>query len=169
VNLRTLEKEDLPLFADWINDPDFYGEYNPLEQESRTEIEKAYDNSPPEKRKFFIEKKDGTKIGIINHFPAGELMEIGFTVILSERRKGYCSEALMIMVDYLFLSRDMIRLQAHTDTRNLASQRVLEKAGFKKEGMVRKSMFIKGEWRDLLLYSILREEWREPKILLRTA
>jgi len=52
--------------------------------------------------------------------------------------------------------------------RNVASQKVLEKNGFKKEGTIRKSFFAKGEWRDMLLYSILREEWKEPKILTKT-
>jgi len=44
---------------------------------------------------------------------------------------------------------------------------VLEKAGFKKEGIVRKRIFIRGDWRDEFLYSILREEWKEPKIIKR--
>jgi RimJ/RimL family protein N-acetyltransferase len=52
--------------------------------------------------------------------------------------------------------------------RNLASQKVLEKAGFKKEGTMRKYFFIRGELRDACLYSILREEWKEPKILTKT-
>jgi RimJ/RimL family protein N-acetyltransferase len=47
------------------------------------------------------------------------------------------------------------------------SQKVLEKIGFKKEGIIRKYVFVSGEWRDALLYSILREEWKEPKILTR--
>jgi RimJ/RimL family protein N-acetyltransferase len=120
------------------------------------------------KRKFFIEKKDGTKIGVVNTFPVAELLEIGFTLIPSERGKDYGTEAVTILIDYLFLSRDLVRIQAYTDPRNMVSQRVLEKVGFKREGVVRKSMFIHGEWRDLLLYSILREEWKEPKILTKT-
>jgi RimJ/RimL family protein N-acetyltransferase len=44
----------------------------------------------------------------------------------------------------------------------------LEKTGFKKEGLIRKAAFIRGDWRDLFIYSILREEWKEPKILTRT-
>jgi len=52
---------------------------------------------------------------------------------------------------------------------NLASQRVLEKAGFTKEGIFRKSAFIMGVWQDGVLYSVLREEWKEPKILTRTS
>ncbi len=161
-----MEKEDIPLYAEWINNPDFYGEYNPLEQESKAEIEKSYENAPPEKRKFFIEKKDGAKIGVVNTFPAaGGLLEIGFTMIPSERGKGYGTEAVQILVDYLFLSRDLVRIQAFTELGNMASQRLLDKVGFKREGTIRKSMFIRGKWKDLLLYSILREEWREPSIL----
>jgi len=72
------------------------------------------------------------------------------------------------MVDYLFLSKEIARVQAHTDVRNAGSQKVLEKAGFSKEGALRKSSFIRGEWRDNFVYSILREEWKEPKILTRT-
>lgn len=48
---------------------------------------------------------------------------------------------------------------------NIGSQKVLEKAGFIKEGIVRKMMFNKVDWRDCILFSILREEWKEPQIL----
>lgn len=167
VRLKIMEKEDILLYSEWINNPDFYGEYNPLEQESKEEIERSYENAPPEKRKFFIEKKDGAKIGVVNTFPAsGGLLEIGFTLIPNERGKGYGTEAVQILIDYLFLSRELIRIQAFTDLGNVASQRLLDKVGFKREGTIRKSMFIRGEWRDLLLYSILREEWRKPRILI---
>jgi RimJ/RimL family protein N-acetyltransferase len=83
----------------------------------------------------------------------------------SERGRGYCSEAVSIMLDYLFLSMDTMRIQATTDVRNLASQKVLEKAGFKKEGTLRKTWFVRGVWTDDYLYSIIREEWKEPRIL----
>jgi RimJ/RimL family protein N-acetyltransferase len=138
-------------------------------QKSRMEREKEYDNPPPDSRTFFIEKEDGAKIGWIGHFLFGNLLEIFYSLLPSERKKGYCSEAVRIMVDYLFLSRELVRIQATTDVNNLASQRVLEKAGFKKEGTIRRSAFIRGKWRDGCLFSILREEWKEPKILTKTA
>jgi len=50
----------------------------------------------------------------------------------------------------------------------MASQKVLQKAGFRKEWIIRKSVFSRGEWRDRALYSILREEWKEPRILAKT-
>lgn len=172
VNLRIVEKEDLPQLVEWFNKPEVFGEYNPLHQMSKTELEKALE-APNELKPFLIEKKDGNKVGFISHFHvlhvAGKLLEIGYSLVPNERRKGYCSEAVMIMVDYLFLSRDVLRIQATTDVRNLGSQKVLEKAGFKKEGIVRKMLFIGGECRDAYLCSILREEWKEPKILIKTA
>jgi RimJ/RimL family protein N-acetyltransferase len=61
-----------------------------------------------------------------------------------------------------------MRVQACTDTRNVASQKVLEKTVFKKEGTMRKYLFLRGEHRDAYLYSLLREEWKEPKILTKT-
>jgi len=171
VNLRIMEKEDLPLFAEWFNKPEVFGEYNPLRQMSRTEVEKVLEN-PLELKPFIIEKKDGSKIGFIAHFyvlhPAGRQLEIGYSLVPNERGKGYCTEALEIMVDYLFLSKEAMRIQAQTDTRNVASQKVLEKVGFVKEGTVRKCFFFSGEWRDAYLYSILREEWKEPKIITKT-
>jgi aminoglycoside 6'-N-acetyltransferase len=167
VNLRIVEKEDFPLVAEWLNNLDFYGEYNPLMQISKADFQKMREDFPDEKW-FFIEKKDGSKIGNIGHRPEGRAQEIGYVVLPSERKKGYCSEAVKIMVDYLFLSKDIARVQAHTDVRNEGSRKALERAGFKKEGIVRKATFFWGEWRDGYLYSILREGWKEPKILART-
>jgi ribosomal-protein-alanine N-acetyltransferase len=169
VNLRVMEREDLPLFAEWINNLDFWGEFEGVPQMSRADVEKMYANLNPEGKWFFVEKKDGSKVGSINHRPVGKAQELGSDMLPSERGKGYCSEAAMIMVDYLFLTKDLVRIQAHADTENVASQRVLEKVGFRKEGIVRKQSFVRGEWRDTFLYSILREEWKEPKILTKTA
>ncbi len=165
VNLRVMEREDLPLVAAWTNNPRFGGEYEPLEQSSRSDIEKWYNNLHPEEKWFIIEKKDGTRIGQIMHRPEGGHMSIGYIVIPDERNRGYCTEAVKILVDYLFLSKDVVRIQAETNPENPASQRVLEKAGFTKEGVMRKSVFIRGEWRDGILYSILREEWKNATVL----
>jgi len=167
VNLRIMEKEDLRLVTEWANNPEFGGEYEPLEQVSYNEVEKWYDSLSSEEKWFIIEKKDGNKIGQIFHSPRGSHFVIGYKLLLSERNKGYCTEAVQIMVDYLFLSKSLVRIQAETNPRNTASQRVLEKAGFKREGLIRRSNFIRGKWEDGLLYSIIKEEWKEPKILAK--
>ena len=173
VNLRIVEKEDLPQLVEWFNKPEVFGEYNPLRQVSRTETEKQYEKGNSEEQEFFIEKKDGSKVGYICHFlvkhPAGKHLEIGYFLLPNERGKGYGTEALKTMVDYLFLSKEVVRIQVQTDVRNVVSQKVMEKVGFKREGTLRKDFFMKGQWVDAYIYSILREEWKEPKILTKTA
>ncbi|UCG45290.1 MAG: GNAT family N-acetyltransferase [Candidatus Bathyarchaeota archaeon] len=164
VNLRVMEKEDLPLVTKWANDPEFAGEFEPLEQVTREEVEKWHSNLDSEEKWFMIEKKDGKKIGHIFHSPKGPHYLIGYRLLPSERSKGYCTEAVKILVDYLFRVKRIVRIQAETNPRNIASQRVLEKAGFKKEGVIRKSIFIRGKWEDGVLYSILREEWDATKV-----
>lgn len=72
---------------------------------------------------------------------------------------------LKILVDYVFLSKDIVRIQAGTNVANKASRKVLGKAGFTIEGIVRKEMFVRGKWADFYSYSILKEEWKTPKIL----
>ena len=163
-----MEKEDLPLVAEWANNPEFGGEFEPLEQVSLEEVEKWHSSLGSDEKWFMIEKKDGNRIGQIFRSPRGPHFLIGYRLLPSERNKGYCTEAVKILMDYLFLAKRIMRIQAETNPKNIASQKVLEKAGFKKEGLIRKSIFVRGKWEDGALYSILREEWKEPKILTKT-
>ena len=94
-------------------------------------------------------------------------MQIGYVVISKERGKGAASDAVQVIVDYLFLSKDIARIQAEADPENQASIRVLEKAGFQREGVLRKAFSVRGVWRDVALYSILKEEWKRPRVLLK--
>jgi RimJ/RimL family protein N-acetyltransferase len=170
VNLRIVEKEDLLLLQEWWNSLEFSGIYNPInEQQSKTDIEKQYEKLGSEKAWFLMLKKDGSKIGFFTMRTGVFGWQIGYVLIPSERGKGYSTEAVQLAVDYLFLSKDIVRVQAGTFTDNAASQRVLEKSGFQREGRIRKGMLAWGKWVDLYVYSILREEWKEPKILTRTS
>jgi ribosomal-protein-alanine N-acetyltransferase len=177
VNLRVMEKDDVDFATECFNNLDFRGEYDPIpQQKSKSERLRDFDNPSSliilcERGRFIVEKKDGTRIGFIAHYlvQPSRWMEIGYEIIPKERGKGYGTEAVQLMVDYLFLSKNIGRIQAITDTRNKASQRVLEKTGFSKEGTIRKSGYVKGAWSNAYLYSILREEWKKPKTLTKTA
>ena len=174
-NLRVAEKEDVSLLVQWFNDVDFAGDYQHFPvQISNVQLEKQVierKNYENEWIDFIVEKKDGAKIGWAVHYvsaPNFGWTEIGFTIIPSERNKGYATETIQILSDYLFLTRDIVRIQAVIDARNVASRRALEKAGFKKEGTLRKALWdAEGKWADGDLYSILREEWKQPRILTK--
>jgi RimJ/RimL family protein N-acetyltransferase len=173
VNLRLMERDDVDFIVQLRNDLDS-NVYVSVKQISKAGTLKGFDNPEPltlltERTCYIIEKKDGAKIGYMRHWVVqpSRHVEIGYSMIPKERGRGYCSEAVQMIVDYLFLSKDIIRIQAGTDVRNKASQNVLENAGFVREGTIRKSAFNKGEWSDGYIYSILREEWKEPRILTK--
>ena len=163
MNLRKAEKDDVSLVVEWWGNSQYMGDYQDIMTISKAKMEKVM----LEDTIFFVvEKKDRTKIGHIGGWMQGRIcMEIGFALVPSERGKGYGTEAIQMMVDYLFLEKDIVRVQAPAATGNIASQKALEKSGFSKEGLMRKSWLVRGEHMDQYLYSILREEWKEPKIL----
>jgi ribosomal-protein-alanine N-acetyltransferase len=173
VNLRVMEKEDLPQITEWFNNTEFLGEYMGPFAVRRAEMEQFFESALFETKFFFIEKKDGSKIGYMWHAymlnSYMKMLELAYGLVPSERGKGYCTEATQLMVDYLFLSKDITRIMATTHTENVASQKVLEKVGFEREGTLRKPYLLRGEWTDMFIFSILREEWKEPKILTKTA
>jgi RimJ/RimL family protein N-acetyltransferase len=175
VNLRIMEKEDVPLLVEWWNSLEFQGEYFSVLQKSKTQALQEFENPSPvqvamDHGEFMIEKKDGTRIGHIGYGRdiLHDWVEIGYGVVPSERRKGYGREAIQILVDYLFLYKDIPRITIYTAARNIASIRAAERVGFKKEGIVRKGGFDMRKFVDACLLGILRDEWKEPKILTKT-
>lgn len=175
VNLRIAERNDIPLLIQWLNDAEFAGDYQhfPI-QVSDAQLEKQVLEQKlygQEWVDYIVEKKDGTRIGWVAHYisaPNFGWTEIGYAIVADERKKGYGTEAVQILVDYLFLTREIVRIQAVVNVEDAASQRALEKTGFRKEGTLRKSLWdSKGRWADGCLYSILRDEWRQPKTLTK--
>ena len=75
---------------------------------------------------------------------------------------GYATEAAGALLQWAFDTLDLNRVQAETDTRNLASARVLEKVGFVREGTLREDCVVNGEVSDSWVFGLLRREWRPP-------
>lgn len=172
IDLRRIEREDLTVANEWFNDPDFRGALEGFPwQRLRSEREKELfepkftdaDFTP-----FMVLRKDGTAIGWAFHelIVPYEWVVLGYHLLPGDRGKGYGTEVVQILVDYLFLTRDIDRIQATTHMANKASQRVLEKAGFKLEGVIRRGAArVNGVPGDFKFYGILREEWKGPRIL----
>jgi RimJ/RimL family protein N-acetyltransferase len=81
--------------------------------------------------------------------------EIGYWVAREARRRGLASRAVVLLGAWLFESLQLARLQIHTETENLASQRVAERAGFTREGVLRSYELVKGRPIDVVMFSAL--------------
>lgn len=74
--------------------------------------------------------------------------------------RGYTTEAARAVVNFGFRELRLHRIWADCDPANVASWRVLEKLGMRREGHLRENAWIKGEWVDSLIYAILDHERR---------
>lgn len=86
-------------------------------------------------------------------------VEIGFTLEPANQGKGLGIEAVKGLLGYIFKVLDKHRVIAVTDARNINSNKLLEKAGFRREGHFIKNVWYKGEYADEYLFAILKDEW----------
>lgn len=86
--------------------------------------------------------------------------EIGFTLDPLHQGHGYATEAVSALLRFLVDERGLLRFSAECDARNAPSARLLERVGFRREGLRRQHTWIKGEWTDDLVYGLLAAELR---------
>lgn len=84
---------------------------------------------------------------------------LGYFVSEQHNRRGYATEGVRQAVDAAFGELTLHRVQAAVIPRNVASVRVVEKAGFRQEGLALRYLQIAGVWEDHLLYAVTAEEW----------
>jgi [ribosomal protein S5]-alanine N-acetyltransferase len=106
---------------------------------------------------------DGAFAGItswraVRTVPDGVCVEIGIVLWPEHRGHGLGTAAQRLLVEYLFSTTLVNRVQTTTDVENVAEQRTLERVGFRREGVLRGLGFIGGRWRDGVLYARLRDD-----------
>ncbi len=109
-----------------------------------------------------IRKKDGELIGDlgIHFFDEDKFqVEIGCTLAKNQHGKGFASEALNVIISYLFRDLNKRRIICSIDPRNASSIKMVEALGFRKEAHFKQSILIDGEWFDDVIYALLKDEW----------
>lgn len=87
--------------------------------------------------------------------------ELGFAVLRRWWGRRVVSRALPPVIEFAFERLGLHRLEADADPRNEASLRVLERLGFRREGLLRERYFQEGEAQDAVVFGLLRREWRK--------
>lgn len=85
--------------------------------------------------------------------------EIGYVLNRNYWGQGLVSEAIKEVIKFGFEILELNRIEGGCDTDNIGSEKVMLKAGFKYEGTLRKNEYIKGEFRDTKVYSIIKEDF----------
>lgn len=93
---------------------------------------------------------------------AAQSCAVGYHIAESAQGKGLMSEALDLAVSYMFDQRGMHRVTASHLPENERSARMLERLGFKGEGLARAFLFINGAWRDHVVTAKINDEGLDP-------
>ncbi len=156
VRLRPFSLEDIDFLLRWNNDPDYSGEFEPLEPVSRGELEEWLPREKPGQLWYIIETADGEKVGqIVGRHQENGSVQIGYRVIPSARGRGYCTKATRMLVTHLFAS-GVASVVAEANPGNMPSIRVLEKLGFKKIEYKKRAVEINGVWLEGVVYELKR-------------
>jgi len=103
-------------------------------------------------------------IGICNlrgRFEQNRRCELGYALGSAHWGRGYAGEALEALLGHAFGALDLNRIEADIDPRNEASARLLEKLGFRREGLMPERWIVHGEKADTAFYGLLRRYWDE--------
>ena len=165
VYLRPATSDDMANYQYWFlqSEPQFMS-CHPLSFLTVSEAAERYKKTEKSenKQKFaIINKENNIMLGVISFFNFNHLnrsAELGILIDPDTRKKGFATEAMRLLIKYLFMYRGLNKVYAETAEFNKPATKLLETLGFKKDGTLRDHHFYKGEFHNKLVYSYLRFE-----------
>lgn len=163
--LRPVEAHDLDLVTSVNRDPRLAGTSSWFGFGSDRSRREQFDENGflSDTKGMLIVEDQGEAVGAVSWHevsygpgPGSNCWNIGVWLHPDGRGRGIGTTAQAQLVDYLFDTTPVERVEAATDVDNVAEQRALDKAGFQREGVLRQVQFRAGELHDLVVYSRLR-------------
>ncbi len=162
VKLRAIGETDLPFLQQLISDPADAGSFmwqgfrDPREWRSRWQAGSLVGDGGGTVLIVTGDEPVGCISWDRHHWFGRHCWSLGIELARSARGRGIGTLAHRLLVDYLFAQTVLHRIEAYTETDNVAERRALEKSGFSLEGTMRGVAFRDGQWRDGVLYGLCR-------------
>ncbi len=171
IRLRPIEREDLPRFTAWFADVEvrqFLGRYLPMSMASEEKWFEEMLTRPEDERPMAIDLHAGE--GTWRHIGSAGYQSIDWRnrsaevgVAIGEKsmwNQGLGTEVMEALLRHGFDMLNLNRIFLRVFDSNQRAMRAYEKAGFVLEGRMRQAEFRGGQYHDVLLLSVLRDEWR---------
>ena len=169
VTLRNFKQEEAEILLSYRSDPILceYQDFMLSSLEETIQFLKDQESVPLDTndnwKQIAIENQEGILVGdcAIQFSPDYKgIAELGCTIRREYHSKGFATSALKLLIEHCFQNFDLHKFIAVVDIRNLASQRMVTKVGFKKEGLFRKHYWdkTKQDWFDELHFGLLKED-----------
>lgn len=171
IRFRAIERTDLPLFVDWINDPEVQAGLSMHLSMSLAIEENWFEDMlkrPRDEQPLGIEfqdKKDWTLIGNCGFFniePIHRSAEVG--IMIGEKsywNQGLGTEAMQLLLKHGFETLNLNRIYLRVFESNPRAMRAYEKSGYVLEGRQREAYYQDGKYTDVANMSVLRSEWNK--------
>lgn len=170
VRLRPVTEEDLPLLERFCVEPELMGlAWRGFCDRGKIRHRFAEDAFLGKTDGRLMVSADGHTAGFVEwraftyNTDENACWNIGIGVLPEWRGCGIGGEAQRQLADYLLTHTPKVRIEATTALENVAEQRALERAGFTREGTLRRIAFSRGSWRDCVLYSRVRTDPMIPR------
>ena len=162
--LRRFRREDIPKKVEWINNPDnnrFLHYDIPISIEG---TERWFNSHIGDDTRYdAVIEADGVPVGTIGLLSIDKKnSKAEFYIAMGEtsyKGKGVAKEASRLILQYGFEVLGLNRIYLFTEAENVIAQRLFERVGFVKEGMLRQDINSRGLFVDRFTYGFLKEDW----------
>jgi ribosomal-protein-alanine N-acetyltransferase len=159
-------EKDLDVLVPLFGDASLQGDYLPIGLVSQSHLREEFRKhgfwSDDFKRLLMMSDQEEIigSLWIFKPVPYFDALEIGYILLGRELwGKGLMTEAARLVVDYVFSTERVNRLEIRCDVENRASARIAEKLGFTHEGVARQATLSRGTHHDMHQFALLRSEW----------
>jgi len=166
VGLRLVEEEDLPLLARWRNAPQTRLLFFTPFMVSLAAQKKWYEallNDPTRMQFMILRLEDNVPIGTIglSHIDyRNQEAEISNPIIdPAESHSQWGNDAVVTLIRYAFKDLNLHRVYSHHYAFDTSSMEQAAELGFQQEVVARKAAFVKGQFHDVIMMALLKEEW----------
>lgn len=164
LTIRPMCVGDVPALKEWLSDPSIYAYWGkgPSKAEKDPELLFEKEEKPTKSFHLGIEEKASAKvIGDLYVYliENDRMASVALRLSRACHGEGFGTEALAAMTDFCFSHTELQRLWTEVDVRNIASQKVLEKCGYTREGLIRQGKMV-NVWCDYYIYGILAADAR---------
>jgi ribosomal-protein-alanine N-acetyltransferase len=171
LHIRNLKQEDINDFHIYRSNPEIalYQGFDVMSKEKAVEFialqtDKLF-GKPGEWVQYGIENKTKGKLigdcAIKLDKLDPRIAEVGITISHLHQKNGFAKESMLGIMDFLFAVKKIHRMVETVDVENIASIRLIESIGFRKEGHFIENIFFNGKWGSEFQYAMLKSEWKQ--------
>jgi RimJ/RimL family protein N-acetyltransferase len=171
IRLRAVERDDIKVFHEYVNDPEVTRGLSIYLPMSMVDEEKWLGSMrDPNEKPFAIEVRKGKawkligNCGVFGIEMPNRSAELG--IMIGDKKewdKGYGAETMTLLLRHGFETLNLHRLFLRVYADNVRAVRSYEKAGFVLEGRLREAVYKFGRYDDVLIMSVLRSEWTKKQ------